>query len=208
MNLLHISFYFYNKQTLLLNFPYSAHSNQSTILTYFSHFHSDIVKAVSGCQTGLPWQRYAPYSSSNHKSVFLSHQRLLFPLTLQSSAIKRRCKNRGNGSILVLVRSLRPEMFNNTKRSNTTSFTNLQSSKHFFENIMSCKDISTHFSLFWKWKAFSICGSSCRQQYQQSTDEFDEVSKSRPPIRSDVNFLLGLWLAGGLLTWENIVRGS
>ena len=25
----------------------------------------------------------ALYSSSNHKSVFLSHQRLLFPLTLQ-----------------------------------------------------------------------------------------------------------------------------
>ena len=104
--------------------------------------------------------------------------------------------------------SLRPEeLFHTTKRSNITSFTNLQSSKHFFENIMSCKDISTHFSLFWKWKAFSICGSSCRQQYQQSTDEFDEVSKSRPPIRSDVNFLLGLWLAGGSLTWENIVRG-
>ena len=192
MNLLHISFYFYNKQTLLLNFPYSAHSNQSTILTYFSHFHSDIVKAVSGCQTGLPWQRYAPYSSSNHKSVFLSHQRLLFPLTLQ---LKDVVKTEGMDPFSFW--SLRPEMFNNTKRSNTTSFTNLQSSKHFFENIMSCKDISTHFSLFWKWKAFSICGSSCRQQYQQSTDEFDEVSKSRPPIRSDVNFLLGLWLAGG-----------
>ena len=143
MNLLHISFYFYNKQTLLLNFPYSAHSNQSTILTYFSHFHSDIVKAVSGCQTGLPWQRYAPYSSSNHKSVFLSHQRLLFPLTLQ---LKDVVKTEGMDPFSFW--SLRPEMFNNTKRSNTTSFTNLQSSKHFFENIMSCKDISTHFSLF------------------------------------------------------------
>ena len=73
---------------------------------------------------------------------------------------------------------------------------------------MSCKDISTYFSLFWKWKTFSVSVSSCRQQYQQSTDEFDEVSKSRPPIRSDANFLLGLWLAGGSLTWENIVRGS
>ena len=73
---------------------------------------------------------------------------------------------------------------------------------------MSCKDISTYFSLFWKWKTFSVSVSSCRQQYQQSTDEFDEVSKSRPPIRSDANFLLGLWLAGASLTWENIVRGS
>ena len=76
MNLLNISFYFYNK-----HFFWIFHTQHT--VTYFSHFHSDIVKAVSGCQTGLPWQRYAPYSSSNHKSVFLSHQRLLFPLTLQ-----------------------------------------------------------------------------------------------------------------------------
>ena len=98
------------QETLLLNFPYTGHSNQRTILTQqslvFSHFHSDIVQAVSGCQTWLPWQRYAPYSSSNHKSVFLSHQRLPTPLSFDS-AIKRRCKNRGNGSLLVLVTEAR-----------------------------------------------------------------------------------------------------
>ena len=89
------------------SFEFSIHSNQSTILTYFSHIHSDIiVPAVSGCQTWLPWQRYAPYSSSNHKSVFLSHKRLPTPLSFDS-AIKRRCKNRGNGSLLVLVTEAR-----------------------------------------------------------------------------------------------------
>ena len=96
------------QQTLLLNFPYTGHSNQRTILTQqflafiykISHIFTRIVRmpdltsiaALCTIFQQLPQLRLL--------------ESLKTPLSFDS-AIKRRCKNRGNGSLLVLVTEAR-----------------------------------------------------------------------------------------------------
>ena len=92
------------QETLLLNFPYTGHSNQSTILTQqflafiykISHIFTRIVRmpdltsvaALCTIFQQLPQLRLL--------------ESLKTPLSFDS-AIKRRCKNRGNGFLLVLI---------------------------------------------------------------------------------------------------------
>ena len=90
--------------TLLMNFPFTAHSNQRTILTQqflafiykISHIFTRIVRmpdltsiaALCTIFQQLPQLRLL--------------ESLKTPLSFDS-AIKRRCKNRGNGFLLVLI---------------------------------------------------------------------------------------------------------
>ena len=92
------------QETLLLNFPYTGHSNQRTILTQqflafiykISHIFTRIVRmpdltsiaALCTIFQQLPQLRLL--------------ESLKTPLSFDS-AIKRRCKNRGNGFLLVLI---------------------------------------------------------------------------------------------------------
>ena len=87
------------------SFEFSIHSTQQS--KHFNVFLTFSLRYCPGC-VRMPdlTSKAALYSSSNHKSVFLSHQRLPTPLSFDS-AIKRRCKNRGNGSLLVLVTEAR-----------------------------------------------------------------------------------------------------
>ena len=88
------------------SFEFSIHSTQQSKHN-FNVFLTFSLRYCPGC-VRMPdlTSKAALYSSSNHKSVFLSHKRLPTPLSFDS-AIKRRCKNRGNGSLLVLVTEAR-----------------------------------------------------------------------------------------------------
>ena len=65
------------------SFEFSIHSTQQSKHN-FNVFLTFSLRYCPGC-VRMPdlTSKAALYSSSNHKSVFLSHQRLLFPLTLQ-----------------------------------------------------------------------------------------------------------------------------
>ena len=78
-----IFFIFRFISTTNTSFEFSIHSTQQSKHN-FNVFLTFSLRYCPGC-VRMPdlTSKAALYSSSNHKSVFLSHQRLLFPLTLQ-----------------------------------------------------------------------------------------------------------------------------
>ena len=198
MNLSSSYFVLFLQQTLLLNFPYTGHSNQRTILTQqflafiykISHIFTRIVRmpdltsiaALCTIFQQLPQLRLL--------------ESLKTPLSFDS-AIKRRCKNRGNGSLLSRSGHWGPRCLT-TPRGQILLLSQICNPvKHFFENIMSCKDISTYLSLFWKWKlspSASAAVVSSISRVQTSLMKFqnpDHQSEAMPIFYSDCDWQAG-----------------